>query len=170
LEAAEAGARMGSVIEILVLRALALNAQGQAVAALADLSRALLLAEHEGYVRLFADEGEPMAALLRSAGGRGLATAYTAKLLAATHNGENGMRDGDVVAAAPAPAPLAESLTEREREILRLLAAGASNPEMARKLVVSLGTVKTHVHHILGKLNVQSRTKAIAKAKELGLL
>jgi LuxR family maltose regulon positive regulatory protein len=170
LESAEGGARTGSVIEILILRALALDAAGQAATSAVDLSRAMLLAEPEGYIRIFADEREPIAAMLRSAGAHGSATAYTAKLLAAIAGAEHGVRGADVTPPARMSAPLAEALTEREREILRLLASGASNPEMARKLVVSLGTVKTHVHHILGKLNVRSRTKAIAKAKEMGLL
>ena len=169
LDTAEAGARMGSVLEILILRALALHAQKQTASALIDLSRALALAEPESYVRIFTDEGQPMTALLERAAARELTPTYTMKLLAATrtrrHRGEGvdlGSRVGMSV--------LLEPLTEREHEVLRLLAAGASNSEIARKLVVAVSTVHTHVHNILAKLNVRRRTQAIAKARELGLV
>ena len=169
LEAAEAGTRMGSVLEILILRALALHAQKQTASALVDLARALVLAEPEAYVRIFADEGQPMAALLEQAAARGLTPTYTTKLLAATrtkrHRGDSRDLGSPVGMSA-----LVEPLTEREREVLRLLAAGASNAEIARGLVVAVSTVHTHVHNILAKMNVRRRTQAIAKAKELSLL
>ena len=166
LEAAEPAARARSMIEILILRALALHAHGHADEALSDLSRAMALAEPGGFVRLFADEGQPMQALLQRAATRGAAPAYTARLLAAIRPPAPWVSDGQ----GPQRGMLAEPLTEREREILRLLAAGASNPEIARKLIVAVSTVKTHVHHTLGKLNVRSRARAVARARELNLL
>jgi DNA-binding NarL/FixJ family response regulator len=126
------------------------------------LARALSLAEPEGYIRLFVDEGEPMVALLRQAYARGIAPDYVATLLSAA---------GAPALAAPAPArSLLEPLTERELEILRLLVAGLSNAAMAQELVITVGTVKSHVNHIYGKLGVQSRSQAIARAHSLHLL
>ena len=166
LQDAEAKARLGSVLEILVLRALALEAQGHQTTALSTLERALVLAAPEGYIRLFVDEGEPMLALLRQAYARGIVSDYVATLLAAF--GEQH------VPALPPPSPrtwsLAEPLTEREREVLRLLLAGASNHEIAHRLVVSVNTVKRHVYNLSGKLGVQSRTQAIARARTLNIL
>jgi LuxR family maltose regulon positive regulatory protein len=162
LKDAEAKARMGSALEILVLQSLALQVLGDRARALSTLGRALTFAEPEGYVRLFVDEGRPMVALLRQAYARGIAPDYVATLLS--------------VADAPkfpvlAPAgSLLEPLTEREREVLRLLVKGLSNHAMARELVVTVGTVKSHVNHIYGKLGVQSRTQAIARAHTLHLL
>jgi LuxR family maltose regulon positive regulatory protein len=161
-ESAEAKARVGSALEILVLRALAFHAQNDRTQALSTLERALLLAEAEGYVRLFVDEGAPMLALLRLAHARGMAPGYVTTLLAAT--------DEHAEARMLRSPSLVEPLTEREREVLQWLAAGASNREIARRLVLSLGTVKKHVSNICGKLNVQSRTQAIARARALYLL
>jgi LuxR family maltose regulon positive regulatory protein len=173
LETAEAGQRMDSVIEILTLRALALRAQGDRDGALTALNRALSLAAPEGYVRVFADEGAHMAALLHEARARGIAPGYVPKLLAAF------VRE-DVQAtpaAPPSPAPDRRSvppgikpLTEREMEVIRLLARGQSNQVIARELVVAVGTVKRHVNSVLGKLQVQSRLEAVARARELGLV
>lgn len=164
LEDAEAKARKGSVLEILMLRALALDAQGDRTGALAALERALMLAEPEGYIRLFADEGLPMVALLRQA--YGIAPDYVATLLQAC--GEPSERSS--LLHAPRPSPLVEPLTEREREVLRLLAAGASNREIAHRLVVSVGTAKKHVSNICGKLGAASRTQALARAREFHIL
>jgi LuxR family maltose regulon positive regulatory protein len=158
LQDAEAKARMGSV--------LALEAQGNRTGALATLERALLLAEPEGYIRLFVDEGTPMLALLRQAHARSRVPGYIATLLSAF--GERNLSDSPLTSARPGP--LAEPLTEREREVLQLLAAGASNREIARRLVLSLGTVKKHVSNLCGKLGVQSRTQALARARVLHLL
>lgn len=169
LGGAEAGSRMGSVIEILILRALALQAEGKASDALADLERALTLAEPEGYVRLFADEGQPMAALLQRAAARGRASGYIMKLLAATRAPAPGGHEGPPDQTGGEAALLVEPLTGREREVLLHLAAEASNAEIARKLVLTVSTVKTHVHNIFGKLSVRSRTQAIAKARSLNL-
>jgi len=161
-ESAEAKERLGSVLEILVLQALAFHAQGNHMQALSTLERALLLAEPEGYIRLFVDEGTPMLALLRQARARGRVAGYVSTLLSAF--GEQG--EVHVLHTRK----LAEPLTEREREVLQLLAAGASNREIARRLVLSIGTVKKHVSNICGKLDAQSRTQAIARARTLHLL
>ena len=163
---AEAKARMGSVLEILVLRALALEAQGNRTSALSTLERALVFAEPEGYLRLFVDEGPPMLALLRHAYVRGIVSNYVAALLAAF--GEQ--QAPTLPPPSPRPGPLAEPLTERERDVLRLLLEGASNREIARRLVLSVNTVKRHVYNICGKLGVQSRTQAIIRARALNLL
>jgi LuxR family maltose regulon positive regulatory protein len=170
LDAAGAGGRVGSAIEILMLRALAQRAQRQTTPALADLSSSLRLAEPGGYVRLYVDEGQPIEVLLREAAARGITPSYTRRLLAAIHRtgpGPSGSGSGSVPART---APLAEPLTQREQEVLHLLAAGASNAEIARRLGVAVTTIQTHVHHIFGKLSVGSRTQALAKARALRLL
>ena len=163
---AEAKARLGSVLEILVLRSLALEAQGDRIGALSTLERALALAEPEGYVRLFVDEGTSMLALLSQAYARGIVSNYVATLLAAF--GEH--QAPTIPPPFPRPGSLLEPLTEREREVLRLLLAGASNREIARHLVLSVNTVKRHVFNLCGKLGVQSRAQAIAHARALNLL
>ncbi len=163
---AEAKARMGSVLEILVLRALALEAQGDQTSALSTLERALLLAAPEGYIRLFVDEGAPMRALLRHAHARSRVPGYVATLLRAF--GEHNV--SDLPLASARPSPLVEPLTERECEVLQLLLEGASNREIAQRLVLSVNTVKRHVYNLCGKLGVQSRTQAIIRARDLNLL
>jgi LuxR family maltose regulon positive regulatory protein len=150
LEAAEHGQRIASVIEILVLQALARGAP----AGLVPLQRALGLAEAEGYVRIFVDEGARMRDLLRRAG----EAAYARRLLAAFD-----------IPAVSSPG-LAEPLTPRELEVLRLVAAGLRNQEIAEQLVISLPTVKRHIANAYGKLGVTHRTEAVARATELHLL
>jgi LuxR family transcriptional regulator, maltose regulon positive regulatory protein len=164
LQDAEAKTRLSSVLEILVLRALALSAQGDQKHALTTLEQALTCAEPEGYIRLFVDEGRPMHSLLLQAQARGITPHYVAQLLAAF--------DEQHVSgpAVPARSTLVEPLTEREREVLHLLSTGASNREIARRLVVSLGTVKKHVSNLCGKLGVQSRAQAVARARALRLV
>jgi len=162
LEHAQTKARMSSVLEILLVRALAFAAQGDGAQALASLERALTLAEPEGYLRLFVDEREPVVALLRQAYAQEIVPEYVATLLAAA--GE------PAPVAAPLAGSLLEPLTERELEVLRLLVRGLSNAAMARELIITVGTVKSHVSHIYGKLGVQSRTQAIARAHILHLL
>ncbi len=162
LHLAERQGRMGNALEILVLQALASWASGDEAGAMERLARALSLAEPEGYIRLFVDEGEPIVALLRQAYARGIAPDYVATLLSAA---------GAPVLAALAPArSLLEPLTERELEVLRLLVAGLSNAAMAQELVITVGTVKRHVNSIYGKLGVNSRTQAIARAHTMHLL
>ena len=166
LAQAEANRRMHSVLEILLVRALALEVQGDRTAALATLARALTLGESEGYVRLFLDEGPAMVVLLREAQRHGLVPEYSANLLEAVN--EPGVRDLPLHAATASS--LVEPLTIRERDVLRLVLDGASNREIARHLVLSIGTVKKYVYNICGKLSVQSRTRALARARALHLL
>src|SRR6266487_3028882 len=181
LQAAQEGERTGSVIEILVLQALARQMQGNISAALVPLERALTLAEPEGYVRIFVDEGPPMAVLLAKlhehsrkrprAALTNVPLAYMERLRALLR-GER-VQEGTSSAApsAPTPAqPLLEPLTERELEVLRLIAAGLSNRAIAARLVLALSTVKSYVNTIYGKLQVESRTQAVARARALHLL
>jgi LuxR family maltose regulon positive regulatory protein len=160
LRAAEEGQRTGSVIEILVLRALAHQARDDIPAALASLRRAVTLAEPEGYVRIFADEGPPMASLLRAAAKQGITPSYVRRLLAAINKTEDGM---------PASQGLTEPLSERELDVLRLLGTDLGGPDIARELVVSLNTVRTHTKNIYAKLGVNNRRAAVRRAKELDL-
>jgi LuxR family maltose regulon positive regulatory protein len=165
LAPAEANGRVGTVIEIHMLLALANHADGDTDAALPALDRAFALAEPAGYLRAFVDEGPPMRDLLRAAVAAGVGGAYARRLLAAFEP------------QAPAPAPVAaqvaglpEPLTAREVEILRLVAAGMQNQDIADHLVISLATVKRHIANVYGKLEVGHRTAAIARANELHLL
>jgi LuxR family transcriptional regulator, maltose regulon positive regulatory protein len=160
LHEAEAGERTGSVIEILVLQALAHQAQGDTPAALVPLSRALSLAEPEGYVRMFVDEGPPMAHLLEEAARCGIAPHYVRHLLTAMGKAEDRM---------PVTEGLIEPLSERELQVLRLLATHLNGPEMARELVVSLNTLHTHTKNIYSKLGVNNRRAAVLRAEELDL-
>jgi LuxR family transcriptional regulator, maltose regulon positive regulatory protein len=160
LKAAEAGKRTGSVIEILVLQALAHQTQGDIPAALASLSRALSLAEPEGYVRMFVDEGPPMAVLLEAAAKHGITPNYVRQLLTAF---------GKVEDRTPVKQVLIEPLSERELEVLRLLRTDLDGPEIARELIVSLNTVRTHTKNIYSKLGVNNRRAAVHRAEELHL-
>jgi LuxR family maltose regulon positive regulatory protein len=160
LRAAEEGGRTGRVIEILVLRALAHQTLGDIPAALASLQRALTLAEPEGYVRIFVDEGPPIASLLRAAAKQGTAPSYVRRLLAAVSTTED---------STPVSQGLIEPLSERELEVLRLLGTDLDGPEIARELVVSLNTVRTHTKNIYAKLGVTNRRAAVRRAAELGL-
>jgi LuxR family maltose regulon positive regulatory protein len=172
---AEKGGRTGHVIEMLALCALALHAQRERAQALSTLARALGLAEPEGYVRTFVDAGPAMAQLLRALHvqlqpGE---PAAEASLPAPSPDYVRRLQDAFGAPGAPGPAPstaLVEPLSEREFQVLRLIATGLSNREIADDLVVAVSTVKSHVNHIYGKLGVKSRTQAIAKATEIGLL
>ncbi len=161
LQAAQEGARTGSVLEILVLQALVQQTQGDIPAALAALQRALTLAEPEGYVRTFVDEGPPMASLLRAAAKQGMARSYAELLLLAfdTTDGRGPRKQG-----------LIEPLSERELDVLRLLGTDLDGPDIARELVVSLNTVRTHTKNIYAKLGVNNRRTAVKRATELELL
>jgi LuxR family maltose regulon positive regulatory protein len=161
LVAAETGGRTGSVNEILVLQALALEAQGETTLALEPLERALDQAEPEGYIRLFVDEGPPMLRLLRAAAGAGIHPDYVRRLSQALRQTEG---------AEPTSKPLAGSLSERELHVLRLLATEMTGPEIARELHVSLNTMRTHTKHIFSKLDVTSRPAAVRRAEMLGLV
>ena len=166
LAAAEEGGRTGSVIEILVLEALDYHADGDIPRGLAPLQRALTLAEPEGYVRVFVDEGEPMRDLLHHAAADGIAGAFTRRLLAAF----DGPAPPASTARRPDAAALAEPLTPREIEVLRLVAAGLRNQQIADQLFISLSTVKRHIANAYSKLGVRHRTEAVARATELNLL
>jgi LuxR family maltose regulon positive regulatory protein len=175
LTAAQAGGRLGNVLEILVLQALAHQLQGDSPTAFVSLERALTLAEPEGYVRLFLDEGAPMAQLLRDAAAHRIRPNYTDKLLAGfdveqpQNAGESPLPDRQV-AAAPAVQSLIEPLSQRELDVLRLFATELSGPEIARELVIGLSTVRTHTKSIYSKLNVTSRRAAVQRAIELDLI
>ncbi len=167
--AAEAGGRTGSLIETLVLQALAQQALGDLRGALDPLERALTLAEPEGYLRVFVDEGTRMRDLLRHATARGIASEYTPRVLAAFDE----PAPAPATPATPGRSPVAASgqlLTARELVILRLIAAGLRNQEIARQLFISPATVKRHIANIYGKLGVRHRTEALARAKGLKLL
>ena len=161
LRAAEAGGRTGRVIEILVLRALADQLLGDVPAGLAALDRAMMLAEPEGYVRVFADEGAPMISLLRAAAKQRIRPQYVGRLLAATSGAGPG---------SPSRQALIDPLSERELDVLRLLATELDGPAIARELSVSLNTMRTHTKNIYAKLAVTSRRAAVHRAAELGLL
>jgi LuxR family maltose regulon positive regulatory protein len=171
---AAAQRRTGSLIEVRILQALALSARGNHADALDALSEALAIAAPEGYVRVFVDEGHPMATLLRQLHlarrqkAPAVATAsshHLAHLLDAFHEAGLPVRRGGVTMTG-----LVEPLSARELEVLQLLAAGATNREIAKQLVVQLDTVKRHVSHLFTKLEVANRTEAVARARELGLL
>jgi LuxR family transcriptional regulator, maltose regulon positive regulatory protein len=181
LKAAEEGERTGSVIEILMLQALTHQAQGDISAAFVPLERALTVAEPEGYVRTFVDEGPPVAVLLAKlhehsrkrprAALKNVPLAYI-ELLLTLLRGER-VQEGISPTAPSAPTPaqsLLDPLTERELEVLRLIAAGLSNRDIAARLVLALSTVKSYVNTIYSKLQVESRTQAVARARALHLL
>jgi LuxR family maltose regulon positive regulatory protein len=167
---ARSAGRMGRVLEILILKALALRAMGDAEQALLALTECLTLAEPEGYVRLFLDEGWPVQMLLAQGlahAGAGPVRDHALRLLA--HWGG----PPPVTAAqakAPPTADLVEPLSQRELEVLHLLALGRTNQEIARQLVVAPGTVKAHAATIYRKLDVANRTEAVARARQLGIL
>jgi LuxR family maltose regulon positive regulatory protein len=164
--AAESGGRIGSVIEILVLHARAQQMLGNLRGALESLTQALTLAEPEGFLRVFLDEGSAMRELLRHATSRGLAGEYTRRVLAAF----DAPRQPVAPSVGSAAAGSIQPLTTREREILRLIAAGLRNQEIAEHLSISAATVKRHIANAYGKLGVGHRTEALARAAELKLL
>jgi LuxR family maltose regulon positive regulatory protein len=185
LEVTEAAGALKSVVEALVVRALALQVQRDTEGALSALERALAITEPEGHVRTFIDEGEPMKGLLRHAAAHGIAPAYVTRLLEAygvrapgrqldaqqalptsTQAGRPGVECG----AVSRPSPLVESLSERELEVLRLLDTSLTVPEIADRLVVSASTVRSHVKSIYGKLDAHHRMQALEIARELEIL
>ncbi len=160
--------RMRREVELLALQAAAHQVAGEPEVALAVLERALHLAEPEGAVRVFVEAGEPMARLLHEAASRGLAADYVGRLVAAFPAARWTPAAG--FPEAPSQAALTEPLSGREREVLRLVAQGLSNREIAERLVISLSTVKGHTSNIYGKLAVSSRTQAVVRARALGIL
>jgi len=162
LKQAESQNRLRSRIEILITQALAFSAKDSAKA-LAALEQALTLAEPEGYLRLFVDEGKPMAELLSKVKSGNLQP-YANKILASLTPQQN------LPPSTFSLQPLIDPLSERELEVLRLIAQGLSNQEITQKLVVALSTVKGHNLRIFAKLQAKSRTEAVARARELGIL
>lgn len=168
LEAAEAGGDITRVIEIMILQTLACQAGEDAGQAMVTLERALTLAEPKGYCRIFVDEGPSMARLLYAALDRGMAPDYVRRLLAAFPFDEP--VQVDPAESEASQSDYVEPLSEREIEILQLIAEGLTNPEIASRLFLSLHTVKTHTRNIYGKLGVHNRTEAVARARVVGLL
>lgn len=155
-------------IELLMLQALAFQALGMIDQALPPLERALTLAEPEGFTLLFLEEGTAMARLLYEAADRGIAPDYVGRLLAAFPDAA--LMPGRQIQLRTSGADLIEPLTQREIEVLRLIAEGLANREIAQRLVISPDTVKVHTRNIYGKLGVKKRTQAVAKARGLGIL
>jgi LuxR family maltose regulon positive regulatory protein len=158
----------GWLIEALILEALTLQAIGDTNRALTTLGQALSLAEPEGYIRMFVDEGASIAPLLYQAIEQNIAPEYAGRLLAAFSDAD--FEPGKQAKRPSAESELIEPLTEREVEVLQLIAEGLSNREIAQQLFLSLSTVKVHTHNIYSKLGVNSRTQAIARAKTLEIL
>jgi LuxR family maltose regulon positive regulatory protein len=175
LEDATVKARMGSVLEILIVRALALWADKARKDALVTIADALALAAPEGYIRRFVDEGTAMLEILLAVAERGVATEYLKRLLASFPAATN-VRPRPIKASLPEQqvardvSLVLEPLSQRELEVLRLIADGKSNAEVAKILVIALSTVKTHTNSIFSKWQVTSRTQAIMRARELNLL
>jgi LuxR family transcriptional regulator, maltose regulon positive regulatory protein len=172
--AATAQGRVGSVLETRALQALALAAAGKEEPAMSTLAEALALGYPEGHVRVFADEGAPMRALLHRVAAseraqhrraRSIPVGYLARIERAFE-----MKPAEPETAAAAVPGLAEPLTSRERQVLRLLAEGQANRDIAAELVVTVDTVKRHVSHILAKLGAVNRTEAVARARGLNLI
>jgi LuxR family maltose regulon positive regulatory protein len=186
-EAAQSAGRMGRVIEILFLEALAMQAIGDSEHAIVALTTCLTLAEPEGYVRVFLDEGQPMQVLLAQWLAHADASPlrdYAIHLLAyfdAEPYGTTAAQEKDSPASDPSAShvvrpvepsgqALVEPLSQRELEVLHLIALGRTNQEIAQQLVVARGTVKAHASHIYRKLDVANRTEAVVRARQLGLL
>jgi LuxR family maltose regulon positive regulatory protein len=158
----------GLIIEVLLLKSLALFAEGRAEDALEAFDNTLKLAEPSGYIRLFLDEGEPALKLLHLAAARGASPGYISKLIRSFARADQEVspkekKPGEIVSTV-------QPLSERELEVIRLIAIGQSNQEIAETLFLSVGTVKKHVYNICGKLGTKNRTRAIIRAQELGLL
>jgi LuxR family maltose regulon positive regulatory protein len=176
LVAAEAAGCMGRAIEILALQALRLRACDQERAALDTLEHALTRAAPEGYIRLFVDEGEPMAALLAQSAERRTQNdsirVYAKRLLQAfpKTRGQELKTESTYSVLSSQPSALVEPLSERELEVLRLVASGLSDRAIAEHLILAIGTVKKHLNNIYNKLGVHTRTQALARASALKLL
>jgi LuxR family transcriptional regulator, maltose regulon positive regulatory protein len=154
-------------LKVMVLQSVALHSHGEKDQAMQVLTEALALAEPGGCIRLFVDEGAPMAKLLSEAAAQGIRPGYIHKLLAAF---EAETKVDQPPASIPGPPELLEPISPRELEVLRLIAQGLSNQEICQRLFLALDTVKGHNRRIFDKLQVQRRTEAIARARELGLL
>ena len=157
-------------LKVLVLQALTLQAQGARDKAVHVLLDALALAEPGGFIRTFVDEDGPMAHLVSAAAAHGRKSEYITKVLVALEASEQGSEGRSQRLPASSAQPLIEALSTREAEVLKLMAQGCSNQEIAGRLFLALDTVKWHNRHIFAKLQVQRRTQAVARAAELGLL
>ena len=155
-------------LKVMVLQAVALQAHGEKDQAVQVLCDALALAALGGFIRLFVDEGPPMAHLLSQAEAFGMMPDYTGKLLAALE--ADAQKRENTFSLPPPAQPLIEPLSPRELEVLHLMAQGLSNQDICERLFLALSTVKGHNRNIFGKLQVQRRTEAVARARELGLL
>jgi LuxR family maltose regulon positive regulatory protein len=155
-------------LEGLILLALVLSVQGEIDQALVHLEKALSIGEPEGYIRIFVDEGPPMARLLHEAATRGIAPDYARRLLAAFPTTEPERTSSSETKVSSSE--LVEPLSEREIEVLQLIAEGLTNQEIASRLYLSLNTVKAHTRNIYGKLDAHHRASAVAKARALGIL
>jgi LuxR family maltose regulon positive regulatory protein len=168
LDGAEAIGWVERAIEVWTLRALALRAQGDVDRAVAALERALALAEPGGYVRVFVEEGAPLARLLYAAAERGVEQGYVGRLLAAFPDAI--LSPAEHAHTARLKAEMVEPLSEREIEVLSLIAEGLSNRQVAQRLFISPNTVRVHTSNIYGKLGVTNRTQAVTRARGLGIL
>jgi LuxR family maltose regulon positive regulatory protein len=155
-------------LKVMVLQAVALHAHGDKEQAVQLLGDALVLAEPGGFIRTFVDEGPPMARLLYEALSRGIAPDYIRRLLAAFTDAEPEKTN---LSKSQAPeSELVEPLSERELEVLQLIAEGLTNQEIASRLFLSQNTVKVHTRNIYGKLGAHHRADAVARARALGIL
>jgi LuxR family maltose regulon positive regulatory protein len=154
-------------LKVMVLQAVAHHVHGETEEAVQLLGDALALAEPGGFIRIFVDEGPPMAQLLSEAAAHGIMPDYVGKLLAVFEAEEQKSADKSYL---PPAQPLIEPLSDRELEVLQLIAQGLSNREISERLFLAISTVKGHNRNIYGKLQVQRRTEAVARARELGLL
>lgn len=168
LETAEARGKKARSIEILLLQAIAFQAGSDTDRAMASLERALELAELEGFVRIFVDEGPAMSRLLYEAAARGISPVYVSKLLAAFPAADSKEAERPRIQAANAK--LFEPLSDRELDVLKLLAEGLTNEQIGTKLFISTHTVKAHTRNIYGKMDSHNRTEAVAKARAFGIL
>ncbi len=166
---AEANGCQDELLKCLVLQALAHAAQGDEAEAIRILAAALSLAEPGGFIRTFVDEGASLAKLLSAAAARGIMPDYAARLLAA-FEAEAQLQAPVAKSVLPPVQPLIEPLSQRELEVLRLISQGLSNREISERLFLALSTVKGHNRVIFDKLQVQRRTEAVARARQLGLL
>jgi LuxR family maltose regulon positive regulatory protein len=170
IEETQRGRRVGITLQVFLLRAVLHSIQGDITASLGDLERSLELGEPEGYVRTFIDEGPAIATLLREKGETGGDTPYLRKLQEALLPTEVKAETRPAPTAPGGTGALIEELSERELEVLALIAEGLKYGDIAERLVISVNTVRFHVKSIYGKLNVNNRTQAVERARSLGVL